>query len=308
MCSACQLLNAEGTCPNCRVILCTAFYNVHPCPPIPALLDPNPAPIVLPPNPSANLQCSKCYAEPAACVCVCKFPCPVFCTVCYNKHAAGLPIHFSLPLQYQQSLHFLEPFNTCKARFANMHRLYTDISTTLGKLSDFRKDFERKLGEVLGKLEEMRENMVAEIDRAQRDLQEQENCLTSCFADILMSSAARPNSQICALIDKNYPLIATFERHLDFSPVILALKQTVSFESNLLNQLRPRLPGQEDANLHSDKSNTQHLCSLCQKRFTAPAPSETAQMQAIHTDLWTDFCSLACLQQFKKLYLEIAKP
>jgi hypothetical protein len=183
-----------------------------------------------------------------------------------------------------------------------------DITTTLGKFRDFRKDFERKLGEVLGKIEEMREKMVAEIERAQRDLQEQENCLMNCFADILMSSAARPNSQICSLIDNNYPVIATFKHHLDFSPVIVALNQAVSFESNLLNQLRPQLPVQVAVNLPPDPPPTQHMCSLCQKLFTAPAPSEIAQMQAIHTDLWTDFCSLACLQQFKKLYLEIAKP
>lgn len=290
-CSACVRALAQGTCPKCSEALCLPCYHVHNC-----------AFLAVPvPEAAPNLQCSQCYTEPAVCLCICKHPCPVFCQDCYGKHSSGLPIHFSIPLELRNSLVSKTLFDICKSRYANTQRLYVDMTTAIGQIAEFRKAFERKIEEVIEKIAEIRGKMNAEIERAQKDLQEQEAWLMRSFTDILMSKAC-PCSEICRLIDANYPQVPTFQQSLDFSPVLLSLSQAASFHSPLLSQLRPQLPVQASFSVPS-----QRLCSHCEKPFASAPPADIPRMRNLHNGLWTDFCSFACLDQFKKLYLELTK-
>lgn len=291
-CSACVGALAEGACPLCGQALCLSCYHVHNCASSPASV----------PESVPNLQCSQCYTEPALCLCICKHPCPVFCEGCYSKHTSGLPIHFNLPLKCRNSLNSRAEFDICKTRYANMQRLYVDMTTVVGQIAEFKKAFERKIEEVMQKIEEIRGEMNAEIEKAQKDLHEQEAWLMQCFTDILMSAKACPCSEICKLIDANYPQIPTFQHSLDFAPVLLSLSRAASFQSSLLSQLRPQLPVQTSFSVPS-----QRLCSHCEKPFTSAPPEDIARMRILHSGLWTDFCSFACLDQFKQLYLELTK-
>ena len=310
--------------------MCEPCYDVHDCASLPVPL----------PQLAQNLQCSQCFTEPAVFLCICNYPCQVFCRECYSKHSSGLPIHFNLPVECRNSLNSRADFEVYKARYADMQRLYSDMTTANAQIADFRRAFERKVADVMEKVAEIRGKMNVEIEKAQKDLQEQEACLKNCFTDILISAETRPNSEICRLIDSNYPKLPAFEHFLDFSPVLLSLDQVASFHSPLLSQLRPQLPVQASlsqlrpqhpvqASLSQIRPQlpvqpslsqlrpqlpvpvpvpSQRQCSNCEKSFSSAPLADITPMRNLHSDLWTDFCSFACLEQFKKVYLELAKP
>ncbi len=282
-CSSCRHSRAEGQCPNCTIVLCQPCYNHHQC-------GTSSAPE---PEAPANLQCVQCHTEPATCLCLCKHPCQVFCRECYGKHSNGLPIHFSLPIAYLSRLRSIDEFKKRKARYANMQRLYSDITSAVVQIGDYRKAFESKLADVGEKLEFLRRIMSAEIDKAQSAMQREEEQLGGSFPDILMSEP-HADSAISRLIDSDYPSSSTFECKLEFDPVLAALDQAASFQSPLLNQLRPLLPSQTPSHLVPGGRFT--FCNGCGNSFTAQPDSDLEPMQKL-SGIWKDFCSLACLER-----------
>lgn len=282
-CSSCRSSRAEGQCPNCSTVLCQRCYNDHQCG----------TPSAPEPNPPANMQCLQCHTEPATCLCLCKHPCQVFCRECYGKHSNGLPIHFSLPISYLSRFRTIDEFRKRKARYANMQRLYTDITSAGIQIRDYRKAFENKIADVSEKLELIRRNMSAQIDQAQTAMQREEEQLGGSFPDILMSEL-HAVSAISRLIDSDYPSSSTFEYKLDFDPVLAALDQAASFHSPLLDQLRPLLPSQTPS--HLLPGTPFNCCNGCGNAFTAQPEFDIEPMQKL-SGIWKDFCSLACLER-----------
>lgn len=291
-CSSCRHAQAAGQCPACSIVLCQACYNTHQC-------GTQSAPE---PEPAANLQCLQCHTEPATGLCLCKFPCQVFCDQCYVKHSGGLPIHFKLPMRYQGRLRSIEEFRTRKARYANMQRLYTDITSTVVQIGDFRRIFENKLADVADQLESLRRKMTEDIEKAQSAMQQEESYLSNYFTEILMSSEPRSSSELTRLIDTNYPSSSTFEHQLIFDPVLTALSQAASFNSPLLDTLRPQLPPQTPALVLPRARSFARICNVCGQGFTSQPASDIEPMQKI-SGIWEDFCSLTCLERVKEIFL-----
>lgn len=283
-CSSCRHSRAEGQCPNCTIVLCQPCYNHHQC-------GTSSAPE---PEAPANLQCVQCHTEPATCLCLCKYPCQVFCRECYGKHSNGLPIHFSLPIMYLSRLRSLDEFKKRKARYANMQRLYSDITSAVNQIGDYRKAFESKLADLGDRLDTLRRSMSAEIENAQSAMQAEENNLGRSFTEILMSEPHADSSAISRLIDTDYPSSSTFEFKLEFDPVLVALGQAASFQSPLLNQLRPLLPPQTPS--HLVPGGRLNFCNGCGNSFTAQPDSDLEPMQKL-SGIWKDFCSFACLER-----------
>lgn len=291
-CSSCRHSQAAGQCPTCSIVLCQACYNSHEC-----STHSTPEP-----ESAANLQCLQCHTEPATGLCLCKYPCQVFCEQCYAKHSGGLPIHFKLPMKYQGRLRSIEEFRVRKARYANMQRLYTDITSTVVQIGDFRRIFENKLADVAKRLEDLRMKMVSDLDKAQGAMQQEEGDLSNYFTEILMSSEPRSSSELTRLIDTNYPSSSTFEHQLVFDPVLSALNQAASFHSPLLDLLRPQLPSQTPAQMLPEARSFARICNVCGKEFTSQPASDIEPMQKI-SGIWEDFCSLACLERVKEIFL-----
>ena len=283
-CSECRHARAEGQCPTCHQVLCQSCYNQHECR------------IPSEPEIPANLQCSACHTEPAAFLCLCKYPCPVFCGQCFTKHSGGLPMHFNLPMMYQNRFKSLEEFRMRKARYTNMQRLYTDITSSVQQIGEFRRAFEGKLNEMIDNMIALRDKMGADTVRAQEAMQDQETYLRNSFTEILMSMEERPSNELVKLVDANYPTSVTLESHIDFSPVQEALRKAASFHSPLLSQLRPQLPALSPTHILPATSSGSKMCNICGRSFSTPAAEDIEEMQKL-SGIWADFCSLACLQQ-----------
>ena len=200
-------------------------------------------------------------------------------------------------MKYQGRLRSIEEFKVRKARYANMQRLYSDITSTVVQIGDFKRAFENRLADVTDKVDSLRVKMTGELEKAQGAMQQEEAYLGNYFTDILMSTDARTASELTRLIDANYPSSATFDHQLNFAPVLSALNEAASFQSPLLNQLRPQLPSQTPSQVFP--GGRSHVCNICGQEFASQPESDIESMQKL-SSIWADFCSLACLERMKE--------